>query len=302
MRVIVTGASGFVGQCAVGGLLHRGAEVVALSRKAAPIAGARTILADLFDPDATKRILADVRPDTILHLAWTVVPNLFWTAPENSDWIAATVQLARSALDAGVTRIVGVGTCFEYAWPDNSACDETTTPIAPTTPYAIAKDATRQALAGLCAEKNLSFAWARLFFLYGPFEHPSRLVPSLAINLARGLPAPLSSGNQVRDFMDVRDAGDALAALAVSSVAGDVNIGTGRAVTLAEIADCLGRIAGRPDLIARGAIPDRPNEAPYIVAATERLRTEVGAPAPRPLEQGLAESYAWWQSRAKSMA
>ena len=113
-------------------------------------------------------------PDALLHLAWTVEPKLFWTAPENTEWIEATVQLARSASDAGVGRIVGVGTCFEYAWADDGDCDENTTPIAPTTPYAVAKDAARRALTKLSAERDFSFAWARLFFLYGPFEHPSR--------------------------------------------------------------------------------------------------------------------------------
>jgi len=230
-------------------------------------------------------------------LAWIVEPKLFWNAPENSNWINATASLARAAADLGAFRIVGVGTCFEYAAPSGGYCDEKSTPSAPATPYTAAKDATRQVLAKLCAEVNLSFAWARVFFLYGPFEHASRLVPSLAINLVRGQQAPLSSGTQIRDFIDVRDAGEALAALTVSSVEGEVNIASGRPTTLAEIADCLGRAAGRPDLVVRGAMPDRPNEPQRIVGATERLITEVGATAPRPLEQGLAEAYEWWKSR-----
>lgn len=77
----------------------------------------------------------------------------------NSDWIAATTWLAKFAADAGA------GTCFEYASPDNSACDETKIPIAPTKRYAIAKDATRRASAPLCDEKNPSLSWMQLFFL-----------------------------------------------------------------------------------------------------------------------------------------
>ncbi len=302
MRVLVTGASGFIGRWAVAGLVQRNIEVVALSRSPAAAPGAHAIAVDLLDTGATRRVLTDVRPDTILHAAWSVEPGRFWGAGENLDWLAATVQLARAAADAGVTRIIGVGTCFEYAWPDNGICDEKTTPVGPTTLYAVAKDSARRALAGWGAETKLSFAWARLFFLYGPFEHPSRLVPSIAINLARGLRAPLSSGGIVRDFMDVRDAGNALAALTVSRVENEVNIGSGHSATLEQVANCLGRAAARPDLIACGALPDRPHEPPRIVAATGRLRTEVGAPAPRPLEQGLSDTYAWWQSRAEDMA
>jgi nucleoside-diphosphate-sugar epimerase len=302
LRVLVTGASGFIGRWAVAGLVRRKVDIFALARRPITTAGVHTVTADLFDSAAVQRVLTEIRPDALLHLAWTVEPNLFWNAPENTDWIDATMWLARSAVDAGASRIVGVGTCFEYAWPNDGVCDEKTTPAVPTTLYAIAKDATRRGLAGLSAGRNISFAWARLFFLYGPFEHPSRLVPSIAINLARGLQAPLSSGRQVRDFMDVRDAGDALAALTVSRVESEVNIASGRPVTLMQIADCLGQLAGRPDLIARGVLPDRPHEPPRIVAATKRLLTEVGLPAARPLEQGLGDSYAWWQAQAASMA
>jgi nucleoside-diphosphate-sugar epimerase len=282
-------------------LVRRGVDVFAVSRQSEPVPRAtKTVSIDLFDHAAVRHALAEIKPDALLHLAWVVDPNRFWTAPENADWSDATLQLARSALETGTGRIVGVGTCFEYAWPDDGNCDEKITPIIPTTPYAIAKNAARQALANLCARESISFAWARLFFPYGPFEHQSRLVPSLAINLARRVRAPLSSGSQIRDYIDVRDAGDALAALTLSDVTGEVNIASGQPVTLAEIADCLGRIAGRPDLIARGALPDRPNEPRRIVAATARLTGEVGVAVPRPLEQGLAEAYEWWRLRTEN--
>lgn len=302
MRVLVTGATGFVGRWAVEGLVRRKHDVIALSRGRRQSAGASGVHANLLDPAETRRIVAEARPDAILHCAWFVEPGLFWNAGENLDWIAATMNLARCAARAGVRRFVGVGTCFEYAWPAEGACDEAATPVRPTTLYAVAKDATRRALASWSAGQNISFAWARLFFLYGPDEHPGRLVPSLACNLARGLPAPLSDGTLVRDFMDVRDAGDALAALTVSGVQSEVNIGSGRAVTLADVADCLGRVAERPNLIAKGALPHRPNEPPRIVAAIHRLQAETGVAPPRTLEQGLAESYAWWRSQTESVA
>jgi nucleoside-diphosphate-sugar epimerase len=302
LRVLVTGASGFVGRWAVTGLLRRGAEVFAMSRRPLVTPGANAAAGDLLDAAATRRIVTATRPDTILHCAWMVEPGKFWGAAENLDWVAASMHLARAAAEAGAARFVGVGTCFEYAWPDAGVCDELTTAVTPTNLYAIAKDAVRRALAGWAVQSQLSFAWARLFHLYGPFEHPSRLVSSIAINVARGEPAPISSGRAVRDYMDVRDAGDALAALAVSRVENAVNIASGRPATVAEIADLIGRTAGRTDLIARGSLPDRPDEPPRILAATQRLVTEVAAPPPRPLEQGLAEAYAWWQSRAENVA
>lgn len=248
-------------------------------------------------PDCPARLVDTVRPDAILHLAWNVEHGKFWTARDNLDWVAASLKLARAALDRGVRRFVGVGTCFEYRWPDDGNCDELTGEIAPTTLYAVAKDATRRVLAEL---NDMSFAWGRLFHLYGPFEHEQRLVASLASRLARGEKAPMSQGLATRDFLDARDAGAALAALALTDVRGAVNIASGEGVSIASIAGRLGAISGRPDLIERGALPDRPGDPPRIVASTRRLREEVGFAPARTLDDGLAQTYAWWRERAEA--
>jgi nucleoside-diphosphate-sugar epimerase len=216
----------------------------------------------------------------------------FWTALDNLDWVAATINLARAALDRGVGRFVGAGTCYEYDWPPDANCSEEATPVRPTTLYAVAKDAVRRML----EEANaFSFAWARLFYLYGPFENERRLVASLASKLARNEPAPMSRGLAVRDFLDVRDAGAALAALALSDVRGAVNIASGIGVSVASIAERLGKISGKPHLISFGALPDRIEEPPRIVGEAGRLGDEVGFKPARSLEQGLSETYSWWR-------
>lgn len=303
MRVLVTGASGFVGKWATKGLADRGAEVFALSRSAIePGDAEQVIAADLFNLHFIRDVLKDIRPNMILHLAWNVEHGRFREAPVNVDWVEATVHLARAAVNAGVTRIVGVGTCIEYAVPEHGICDETTTPVVPTTLYAISKNSARQALADLSTQGAFSFAWARMFYLFGPFEDPRRLVPSVCAQLARGAPVRLSSGRAVCDFMDVRDAGTALAALTVSHVEGAVNIGSGRGVAVGEIANQIAHLAGRPELIVDATSPDRSEAPTRIVAATRRLTGEVGHPPPRPLEQGLAEAFAWWRSRAETAA
>jgi len=303
VRVLVTGATGFVGRWATSALAARGAEVVRLSRTALQGGnGGPVVAVNLLDPNAIRRVVNEVRPDIVLHLAWDVSHGRFYQAAANLDWLAASVHLARAAIDAGVSRIVGVGTCVEYSPPENDDCDEDTTPAEPNTLYGISKEALRRVISRYAAENGFSFAWARLFSLFGPFEDARRLVPSVSIQLARGLPAELSSGRALRDFMDVRDVGEALAMLTLSDVTGTVNVGSGRAVSIGAIADQLAEIAGRSDLIRRGTLPDRPDEAPRIVAATRRLNTEVGYPAPRPLRDSLAEAYNWWQDQAKSVA
>jgi nucleoside-diphosphate-sugar epimerase len=237
-------------------------------------------------------VLEAVRPHSILHIAWTTEHGAFWSSPDNLDWVAATMHLARIAAAVGVQRFVGVGTCFEYAWPDGSECIENVTPVKPTTLYAVCKDATRRILD---ESDHFSFAWARLFYLYGPHEDRRRLVGSIASRLVAGQPAPLSEGRAVRDFLDARDAGAALAAITLSDVEGPVNVCSGDAVSVRAIAERLGRIAGRPDLMRFGELPDR-TEPPRIVGSARRLHKEVGFRPVRDLDQGLADTYAWWRT------
>jgi len=140
-------------------------------------------------------------------------------------------------------------------------------------------------------------AHARLFFSYGPFEQPQRLVPSIIRALLKGEPARLTSGAQVRDFLDVRDLGRCLALLLASKVEGAVNIASGTGVSVARIAGLLGDMIGRPDLLQFGAVALPRVEPPSIVADISRLVTEVGAKPEITLEQGLSNAVAWWRER-----
>ena len=291
MLVMVTGASGFVGKATLSALKVVGADFVAVSRTRPAVDGAFSWRAtNLLDSSATRRLLDDVRPDAILHLAWTVEHGKFWSAAENLDWIASSLGLARAAADCGVRRFVGTGTCYEYAWPDNASCSEHTTPVVPSLLYGISKDATRRVLESFCVIHGMEFAWARLFFMYGQGEGSARLVPSIAQSLAAGHAARCSSGLAIRDFMNVRDAGAALAALTMSNVTGAVNVASGQGIAISEVARILGRLAGRPELVHLGALPDRLDEPPRIVANVERLCHEVGFNSCRSLEEGLGEA------------
>ena len=308
MRVLVPGASGFIGRHAVAALLARGCEVVALARRPGDAAsgdslpGLDWLAGDLLEPGEPARIVAKARADAVLHLAWCVTPGRFWTDPANLDWVGASLRLLRAAAAAGTRRLVFTGTCFEYDWPATDDCREGVTPLAGHTLYDVAKDALHRTAAAFAAQEGFSFAWARLFHLYGPAEDSARLVPQICRALVAGEAARASSGLVLRDFMDARDAGAALAALVTSEVTGPVNVASGEAVTIADIVTRLASLAGRPELARLGALPDRPGEPPRITADVARVRGEVGAPAPRPLQQGLAEALAFWRARAEQGA
>lgn len=295
-RVLVTGASGFVGCHALAPLAARGFEVHAVSRApAVEPAGARWHQCDLLDRSATERLVRRVQPTHLLHLAWYAQPGLFWQAPENEIWRAATAALVEAAAAAGVRRIVAAGTCAEYDWSDG-VCDERATPLAPSTPYGLAKAATARALLARSEAFPEGCAWGRVFFLYGPHEHPSRLVASIIRAVLRGEPALLTEGRQRRDFLFVHDAAAAFAALTDSRVTGAVNVASGDAPSVLDIAQRAAEAAGRPDLLRPGALPTPAGEAPLVLGKPGRLRQLALWQPAVGLDDGLRAAVAFWRT------
>lgn len=298
-RVLVTGATGLIGRHVVNALIERGSEVHAATRSLAhgtTDGHARWHKANLLDRGDRTQLLDSTKPDTIIHCAWVTEHSAYWTSPENLDWVAATLSLAREAADRGAKRFVGVGTCAEYDWTGDGPLSEAKTPLKPTTLYGIAKDATRRTLESFAEAYGLSFAWARVAMLYGAGEHRDRFVASLARALLKGELAKMSSGRQTRDLLDARDAGAAVAAVATSSLTGAVNIGSGQPVTLLDVGRTLAGLAGHPEALRPGAYPDRPNEPPSLTLDTTRLTRDAGFTPRIKLEEGLRDALAFWRS------
>lgn len=285
-RVLLTGASGFIGRACIGPLLSRGFEVHAASRmtrESWPNVSVWPV--DLLDRAAMEVLVRRVAPSHLLHTAWDVTHGAFWTARANLTWLEASVGLIRVFMDQGGMRAVGVGTCAEYGW-SVPHLDEAAGPADAATPYGRAKRALGDAFAA-AGGLGLSTAWARLFFPYGRGDNPARLVPALMRAIKAGTPFRATPGTQVRDLIHVDDIGEALAAILDGDVSGPINLGRGEGIALHRLIMSVATQMGRPDLVQLGALPPRPDDPPELVATIGRLVGEVGFTPRIDLEEGV---------------
>jgi nucleoside-diphosphate-sugar epimerase len=296
-RVLVTGATGFIGRHLVPLLAAtRGHEVHAVSSRRSPekVPGVQWHCADLLDPTQAANLIAAVRPTHLMHLAWFVEHGKYRTSPVNFRWVAVSLLLLEQFARYGGQRLVAAGTCAEYDWR-YGYCSENITPLSPSTPYGACKHSLQIMLDSLAHETGMSTAWGRIFFVYGPGEPPSRLVASVIRSLLRREPVRCSEGSQVRDFLYVKDVADAFAALLESGVTGPVNIASGRPVTLKDMVYTIGAKLDGRHLVRLGAVTAAADDPPLLVADVRHLQNEVGWSPGYDLDQGLNETIHWWQ-------
>jgi nucleoside-diphosphate-sugar epimerase len=298
VKVLLTGATGLVGRNALDILLSEGHTVHAVARSAgAPREGVVWHEADLLQPAAATALAREAQATHLLHFAWYVVPGSFWDAPENERWIDASLRLLRAFGEAGGRRAVMAGTCAEYAWRE-PLLRERDTPLEPATLYGVCKHALHVVAEALAAQLDMSFAWGRIFFMYGPNEDPARLVSSVARGLLAGEEVPTTEGHQLRDFMHVRDVAAAFVALLGSEVSGPVNIASGAPVAVRDLVSLIAEQAGGIERVRFGALTRRAGEPSAIVGSSTRLADEVGFEPTIGLEQGIAETVSWWRAHA----
>jgi nucleoside-diphosphate-sugar epimerase len=298
VKVLLTGASGFVGSHVARLLVREGCEVHALVRAKSDlrrIADLRSqlhfVTGDIRYP-MTLDAVAERTPEICFHLGWYATPGSYLRATENIDLMASTLKLATRLAESGCKRFVGVGTCFEYDTVAGYLSEETR--LAPAFLYSAAKAGTYLALQ--CLSQSMSIAWARIFYLYGPFENEGRLVPSVIHALLSGEPARCTRGDQVRDFLHVEDVASAIWCTGKSALRGAVNVGSGNPVTVASIVREIGALIGKPDLVRLGALASSPGDPPFVCANNRRLRTETDWEPRYDLSAGLSQTIEWWRT------
>jgi nucleoside-diphosphate-sugar epimerase len=283
MKVWLTGAAGFIGSHVARDLLRRGHEVHAPLRAGTD----RRRLADVESRIQVRSEAFDAPPfdpDLTVHLAWTTAPGKYLEAAENEDLLSASRRL----LSRVSGRLLAAGTCFEFDTRLGRLREDS--PTLPTSLYARCKDALRRDVVA-----RPGGAWLRFFYQYGPWEDPRRFVPSVIRSVLRGEPAKVSPGEQRRDYLHVEDVALAVCDVAESRLSGCVNVGSGDAPEIREIASRIGELGGRPDLIRLGAVPYWEGEPMLIAADNARLRSTGWLPR-HTLESGLRATFEWWKA------
>lgn len=274
-KILLTGASGFVGRQVARALIEAGHGLAVtmrpggLERSGVGADEADVIeTSDLFSESEDWWSSHMTGVDAVIHAAWYVEPGKYLDSPRNVDCVAGSLRLADAARRAGVGQFIGIGTCFEYRLPNAHITADAA--LGPVTLYAAAKLALYHMLERRFAESATQLTWARLFYLFGVGEHPARLFPMLHRKLAGGETVELSSGDKVRDFLDVAEAGSMIARAVESEQTGVVNICSGKAVTIREIAEEIADLHGRRDLLRFGTASVHPRD-PFAVVGVPNI-------------------------------
>jgi len=300
--VLVTGATGFVGTHVVRRLLARGWRVAALVPDGEPgpslegqaAAALAIINGDLGDIDRWAPEVSRLRPQACLHLAWLTTPGAYLESEQNLRWLSWSTELYRRLPDWGVRHVLGVGTCAEYE-ADQGYLREAG-PVRPLSLYAACKLSLHLVGERLAARKGFTSTWARIFHLYGPGEHPDRLVAACIRTLLSGEAFAATAGTQVRDFLHVKDVAAGLATLLEHPVEGPVNVCSGQPVTVRAMLEVVARTVGRPDLLRLGVRPSPDWDPPYLFGDNHRLRSQ-GWQQEFTLDEGITDAVAWWRQR-----
>lgn len=303
MRLVISGASGFIGAAVTRLAVAAGHDVAVVARGGSALArlnGARVteIRCDLDRPGEYADCLAAFAPETAIHCAWGGIAG---AARDDAAAQAPNYTLSLGFLEAcrrtGCTAWIGLGSQAEYGRADSKLDENSAT--APTTLYGAVKLAVADTARLACAKAGMRFAWMRVFNTYGPGDSPGFLVPSLIERLLSGQRPSLSAGTQIWDLLHVDDAARAILHVATHDLTGIFNLGGGDPRTIRRIAEDV-RDAIDPTLsLGFGDIPMAANGPTHLEADIGRLRAAGWAPT-IPWATGLAETIAWHRRQRKT--
>lgn len=303
-RVLLTGASGFVGANLARRLLHDGHEIhLLLSGQACPwrLVAIRSEVqfheADLRDASAVQSIVSHVRPDWVFHLA--VRGGYSWqkrvgTIVETN--VLGTVNLLQACLQVGFDAFVNTGSSSEYGWKDHPTAE--TDYLEPNSCYAVTKAFGSMFCRQTAWETAAPITTLRLYSVYGPYEEPQRLMPSLVLHGLQGRYPPLAGPDVSHDFVYIDDAVEAyvLAAAQQPQQPGVIyNVGTGCQWALRQVIELAATLFDYGETPHWGSMPNRSWDGPVWVADNTKIRRELKWEVRHSLPAGIQALAAWFK-------
>ena len=281
-KILVTGATGFIGHHVIKLLLEREYQVIATSvhlKKAMVqpwFKQVKYIAFDLnnFNPEIDYFKFFD-EPDLLIHLAWEGLPNYKETFHLEEN-LPRHFSFLTNLIEHGLKDITVTGTCFEYGMKEG--CLTESMECNPANPYAMAKDQLRKQLEALIPELAFNFKWLRLFYMFGEGQSPKSLISQLDKALAVGDEVfNMSGGAQVRDFLPIYKVAEYIADLATQQlVTGAINCCSGIPITVKAFVENYLKESGRNIELNLGYYPYADYEPMRFWGNADKLKTTIG--------------------------
>ena len=318
MKVLVTGGAGYIGSIVAKQLLDAGHDVTVLDNlerghRAAVPSGAALVEADLLDRDALATAIT-AEFDGVLHFAALALVSESVSHPERyyRTNVGGTLNLLEAVGAAGVGRLVFSSTCAVYGEPDEVPIPETAV-TRPVNAYGASKLAVDLLIRDFCRAQGLGAVSLRYFNVAGAsnglgedHDPETHLIPNVlraALGTAGevkiyGTDYPTPDGTAVRDYIHIEDLGDAHLLALDATHEGEhkvFNLGNGSGFSVREVVEVARSVTGT-EIHAREA-PRRPGDPPRLVAASDRIRRDLGWKPRKPaLEEMIADAWAFAQA------
>lgn len=304
-RVLITGATGFLGSHVTRHLVGNGCQVAILTRPQSNpwriqelLPSLYRISADLGSVNQVADQILDFAPEAIIHLAWQGAGSYrYQNDPEQVfENLHGSLDLVHLASKCNCRTWIGMGSvieCGHYPVPVREDLEP-----RPVTLYGVAKHGVRILAEKLCQVYGIRFGWFRVFWTFGPLDDAARMIPFVISTLVQGQKPALTAGEQVWDYLYVQDAVDAICKLALESNAhGMYNLGSGQAYPIRTIVERIRDLIDPSLPLGFGEIPYRPDQIMYLQADISKLRQAIGWEPTTSLDEGLQRTIAWHRSR-----